>query len=70
VTITEEQNKAIEVLAFKVGQEEYGLSILKVQEIRCYEAVTPIASTPDYIKGIINLRGVIVPSSTCASNCI
>lgn len=50
-----------EVLAFKLGKEEYGIDILKVQEIRGYENVTRIASAPDYIKGVMNLRGIIVP---------
>ncbi len=50
-----------EVLSFRLGNEEYAISILKVQEIRGYEAVTRIANAPDYIKGVINLRGAIVP---------
>jgi len=54
-------HEAQEVLAFTLGSEEYGVSILKVQEIRGYDAVTQIANAPDYIKGIINLRGTIVP---------
>jgi len=50
-----------EFLAFTLGQEEYGIDILKVQEIRGYEAVTRIANAPDFIKGVINLRGIIIP---------
>jgi len=50
-----------EYLTFKLGAEEYGLDILKVQEIRGYDAVTHIANTPEFIKGVMNLRGVIVP---------
>lgn len=50
-----------EFLTFTLGQEEYGIDILKVQEIRGYDAVTHIANTPEFIKGIINLRGIIVP---------
>ncbi|MGZ9043697.1 MAG: chemotaxis protein CheW, partial [Telluria sp.] len=50
-----------EFLAFTLGSEEYGIDILKVQEIRGYEAVTRIANAPEFIKGVINLRGVIVP---------
>jgi purine-binding chemotaxis protein CheW len=50
-----------EYLTFSLGQEEYGVDILKVQEIRGYETVTHIANTPEYIKGVINLRGIIVP---------
>ncbi|OIQ77721.1 chemotaxis protein CheW [mine drainage metagenome] len=50
-----------EYLTFVLGTEEYGIDILKVQEIRGYDAVTRIANTPDFIKGVINLRGTIVP---------
>jgi purine-binding chemotaxis protein CheW len=50
-----------EYLTFVLGSEEYGLEILKVQEIRGYDAVTQIANTPDFIKGVVNLRGKIVP---------
>lgn len=50
-----------ELLTFTLGKEEYGIEILKVQEIRGYEAVTTIPNSPDFIKGVINLRGVIVP---------
>jgi purine-binding chemotaxis protein CheW len=50
-----------EFLAFKLGKEEYGIDILKVQEIRGYEAVTRIANAPEFIKGVVNLRGIIVP---------
>ena len=51
----------IEFLAFTLGEENYGIDILTVQEIRAYETVTRIANMPDFIKGVINLRGVIVP---------
>ena len=50
-----------EFLAFTLGQEEYGIDILKVQEIRGYEAVTRIANAPEFVKGVVNLRGIIVP---------
>ncbi|MBL8420049.1 MAG: chemotaxis protein CheW [Dechloromonas sp.] len=50
-----------EFLTFTLGQEEYGIEILKVQEIRSYEAVTTIANAPEFIKGVVNLRGTIVP---------
>lgn len=53
--------KGLECLTFTLGREEYGIDILKVQEIRGYDAVTRIANTPEFIKGVINLRGVIVP---------
>ncbi|MCK6424002.1 MAG: chemotaxis protein CheW [Burkholderiaceae bacterium] len=50
-----------EFLTFRLGQEEYGVDILKVQEIRSYEAPTRIANAPAFLKGVVNLRGVIVP---------
>ena len=50
-----------EFLTFTLGKEEYGIEILKVQEIRGYDAVTTLANTPEFIKGVINLRGIIVP---------
>ena len=50
-----------EFLVFSLGEEEYAIDILKVQEIRGYENVTRIANAPDFIKGVTNLRGVIVP---------
>lgn len=50
-----------EFLAFKLGNEEYGIDILRVQEIRSYEEPTRMANAPAFIKGVINLRGVIVP---------
>ena len=50
-----------ELLTFTLGREEYGIDILKVQEIRGYDAVTTIANAPEFIKGVINLRGIIVP---------
>ena len=50
-----------ELLTFTLGNEEYGIDILKVQEIRGYDAVTTIANSPEFIKGVINLRGIIVP---------
>ena len=50
-----------EMLVFRLGSEEYGVDILKVQEIRGYEKVTPIPRAPDFLKGVVNLRGTIVP---------
>ena len=50
-----------EYLAFTLGDEEYGIDILRVQEIRGYEPVTRIANAPEFIKGVVNLRGTIVP---------
>ena len=58
---TEEDLVASEYLTFTLGSEEYAIDILKVQEIRGYEQPTLIANTPAFIKGVINLRGTIVP---------
>nr|WP_157360156.1 chemotaxis protein CheW [Caldimonas brevitalea] len=55
------QASAREYLTFRLGNEEYGIDILKVQEIRGYEQPTRIANAPDFIKGVVNLRGVIAP---------
>ena len=52
---------AAEYLTFRLGQEEYGIDILRVQEIRSYEQPTRMAHAPEFIKGVIDLRGVIVP---------
>jgi purine-binding chemotaxis protein CheW len=48
-------------LTFRLGPEEYGIEILKVQEIKGFTAVTPIPNTPPYVKGVMNLRGTVVP---------
>lgn len=53
--------QANEFLTFRLGAEEYGIDILKVQEIRRWEQPTTIANSPNFIKGVINLRGIIVP---------
>lgn len=50
-----------EYLSFTLGREEYGIEILKVQEIRGYEEPTQLANAPAFIKGVVNLRGNIVP---------
>jgi purine-binding chemotaxis protein CheW len=56
-------NKGVggEFLTFRLGGEEYGIEILKVQEIRSYEPPTRIANSASFFKGVVNLRGVIVP---------
>ncbi|MBV8034851.1 chemotaxis protein CheW [Roseateles sp.] len=48
-------------LTFRIGAEEYGLDILRVQEIRSYEPPTRVANAPAFVKGVVNLRGIIVP---------
>ncbi|MES2026947.1 MAG: chemotaxis protein CheW [Pseudomonadota bacterium] len=53
--------ESLEFLSFTLGNEEYGVSIQKVQELRGYDTVTRIANAPDFIKGVVNLRGIIVP---------
>ena len=50
-----------EFLTFRLGGEEYGIDILKVQEIRSYEQPTRIPHAPIFVKGVVNLRGAIVP---------
>jgi purine-binding chemotaxis protein CheW len=52
---------SMEFLTFTLAEESYGLEIMKVKEIRGYESVTKIANAPDYVKGVLNLRGDIVP---------
>jgi len=48
-------------LTFALGQEEYGVEILKIQEIKGFSAITPLPNTPAHVKGVLNLRGTIVP---------
>jgi purine-binding chemotaxis protein CheW len=48
-------------LTFSLGQEEYGVEILKVQEIKGYSTITPIPNAPSHVKGVMNLRGTIIP---------
>ena len=60
-TAHDEDQLTSEFLTFTLGDEEYAIDILKVQEIRGYDQVTPIANSPGFLKGVINLRGTIVP---------
>lgn len=48
-------------LTFVLNKEEYGIEILKVREIMGYMEVTPVPQTPDFVKGVINLRGEVIP---------
>jgi len=59
--VVSQKTAASEFLTFRLGAEEYGIDILRVQEIRSYEEPTRIANAPPFIKGVVNLRGVIVP---------
>jgi purine-binding chemotaxis protein CheW len=58
---TGQRGDAREYLTFRLNDEEYGIDILKVQEIRGYEPPTKIANAPHFLKGVMDLRGVIVP---------
>jgi purine-binding chemotaxis protein CheW len=58
---TSQSSLAQEYLSFQLGSVEYGIDLLKVQEIRSYEAPVRIAGTPAHVRGVLNLRGVIVP---------
>jgi len=51
----------IQLVVFKLGREEYGVSILQVQEIKRITEITRVPHTPEYIKGVINLRGSVLP---------
>ena len=55
------KNNVEQFLTFMLAGEEYGVDILRVQEIKGWESATEIPNTPDYIKGVMNLRGTIVP---------
>lgn len=59
---------ALEFLAFTFSQEKCGIDIQKIQELRGYDAITRIANSPDFIKGVVKLRGVIVPIIACVLN--
>jgi purine-binding chemotaxis protein CheW len=48
-------------LTFRLHGQDYGITILKIQEIKGWDKITPIPNSPDYVKGVLNMRGVIVP---------
>ncbi len=56
-----EQDNDNQILSFILGEEEYGVDILRVQEIKGWERTTSIPNSPDYVMGVINLRGAVVP---------
>ena len=60
-TVTQTRAKAGKYLTFALGKEEYGIEILKVREIIGYMTITAVPQMPDYVKGIINLRGQVIP---------
>jgi purine-binding chemotaxis protein CheW len=57
----EKERNLQEYLSFELGEEKYALNILNVREIRTYSDVTPVANSPAFIKGVMNLRGVVIP---------
>lgn len=59
--MVEPTSLAGEYLTFRIGDAEYGMDILRIQEIRSYEQPTRIDGVPPFLKGVINLRGVMVP---------
>jgi purine-binding chemotaxis protein CheW len=54
-------NDGHQYLTFKLREEEYGIEILRVQEIKGFSRITPLPNTPRYLKGVLNLRGTVVP---------
>jgi purine-binding chemotaxis protein CheW len=57
----QDAGRPLQFLTFRVEAEEYGIELLSVQEIRAYSAITPLPGSPRHVKGVINLRGVLVP---------
>ncbi|PHS27218.1 MAG: chemotaxis protein CheW [Methylophaga sp.] len=60
-SLSDVDDRTEQYLTFLLGKEEYGVEILRVQEIKGWESVTPIPNTPEYLCGVLNLRGAIVP---------
>ena len=61
LTVAQAMPDSCQFLTLKLGQEEYAIDILRVQEIRSYEEPTRMVNAPSFVKGVVNLRGVIVP---------
>lgn len=59
--MTEADNRSSELLTFKLGQQEYALDIMLVREIRGWTKTTPMPHSPDFMRGVINLRGTVLP---------
>ena len=59
--IERDQTESIELLTFQLGDQEYSLDIMSVREIRGWTRTTPLPHAPSYIRGVINLRGTILP---------
>ena len=56
-----DQKELLQLVSFKIGEEEFGVDILSVQEINRMSQITKVPNTPDFIEGVINLRGRIIP---------
>src|SRR5215470_16827793 len=54
-------DSTMQVVSFKVGEEHYGIDIQQVREIRAWQVATQLPNTPAFVRGVINLRGTIVP---------
>lgn len=59
--MSEIENKIIQLVSFKLGKEEFGVDILKVQEINRMLEITELPNAPEFVEGIVNLRGRIIP---------
>jgi len=59
--INQQSDADNQILSFLLGDEQYGVDILRVQEIKGWERTTEIPNSPDYVMGVINLRGAVVP---------
>ena len=60
-TITKQENELLQLVTFGIGEEEFGIDILKVQEIIRTMAITKVPNSPPYVEGVINLRGKVIP---------
>jgi purine-binding chemotaxis protein CheW len=58
---TKEMTNLLQLVSFKIGQEEFGVDILKVQEINKLVQITQVPNAPEYVDGVVNLRGRIIP---------
>ncbi|MBI9071785.1 MAG: purine-binding chemotaxis protein CheW [Melioribacteraceae bacterium] len=59
--IASSESEILQLVSFKIGEEEFGVDILKVQEINRMLEITQVPNTPDFVEGIINLRGRVIP---------
>lgn len=60
-TITKQENELLQLVTFAIGEEEFGIDILKVQEIIRTMAITKVPNSPPHVEGVINLRGKVIP---------